>query len=57
MEQLTNSPSRRHAEGETMKPPTISFPAHTYGKAAMLERQRQRLAGELNRMKRRRKKK
>jgi hypothetical protein len=40
-----------------MKPPTISFPAHTFGKAAMLERQRQRLAGELNRIKRRRKKK
>jgi hypothetical protein len=36
---------------------TIAFPAHTYGKAAMLERQRQRLAGELNRMKRRRRKK
>ena len=39
-----------------MKPPPVTFPAHTYGKAALAERQRQRLAGELNRRKRRRKK-
>jgi hypothetical protein len=40
-----------------MKPPTISFPARIYGKAAMLERQRQRLALEINRPKRRGKRK
>jgi hypothetical protein len=34
------------AEGAPMKPQTITFPARIYGKRAMLERQRVRLAGE-----------
>ena len=40
-----------------MKPPPVTFPPSIFGKAAMQERQRQRLAGILNPAKRRRKKK